>query len=223
MAESIIDSAISYYSHTEVQGQIISFDFRERDYSVEWRSSGVYYESSYQDSLGRHKRQLDNGAYAELLDGDLLDISPEDAVNRRASVNSVLYFGLLPYHLRDEAVKSQYLGIEVMDGDSCYKIEVRFDETDGGDDFQDVFLYWFDTSSYAMRYLAYSYIEDEGGTRFRAAYNARRINGIMFQDYENFRGPSDPDSLKYISSMYSEGTLPLLSKIEVNQIRVEAK
>jgi hypothetical protein len=71
-----------------------------------------------------------------------------------------------------------------------------------------------------MDYLAYSYLEDEGGTRFRKAYNRRRVNGLIFQDYVNYKGPN-PDSLEYISNLFKRGVLDTLSLIELDQLRVE--
>jgi hypothetical protein len=70
-----------------------------------------------------------------------------------------------------------------------------------------------------MDYLAYSYLEEDRGSRFRVAYNPRRINGILFQDYENYKGPA-PDSLEMILDLYKAEKLELLSKIELKAIAV---
>lgn len=223
MAESIIDSAISFYSPDDIRNQIVSFDFRNRSYEVQWNPTGVYYQSRYRDSLGMHHRHLKGGEYAETLNGNSVEVSKKDASAKSSSVNSVLYFGLLPYHLQDEAVISKYLGLEEIEGKPYHKVEVRFTEEGGGEDFEDVFLYWFDKATFSMDYLAYSYIEDEGGTRFRKAYHTRRINGIVFQDYENYKGPASPDSLSFISDLFKNGDLKLLSRIEMEQIRVRER
>ncbi|MCA1762239.1 MAG: hypothetical protein LC664_04505 [Flavobacteriales bacterium] len=72
-----------------------------------------------------------------------------------------------------------------------------------------------------MDYIAYSFRENEGGTRFRKAVNRRRINGLVFQDYENYKGPANPDSLLAISRLFKMDSLDLLSFIETSRIKVD--
>jgi len=60
----------------------------------------------------------------------------------------------------------------------------------------------------------------DGGTRFRKAENFRKINGIGVQDYLNYKGPVSPDSLPFISDLYKNNKLPLLSEIRVSGIKV---
>lgn len=221
LALSILDSAIVFYSDVDLKKMIVSFDFRNKTYSSSWPKDGMIYTNAYTDSIGSHKRQLQNAVYQEWLNGEELQLDEKTQTGRSSSVNSVLYFALLPWHLNDEAVQSTYIGKTTIESKSYHNIKVTFQEDGGGDDFDDVFLYWFDAEDYSMDYLAYSYREDEGGTRFRSAKNARRVNGIMFQDYQNFKGPADPDSLHVILDQYKTGDLSLLSEINLTKIQVQ--
>ncbi len=66
-------------------------------------------------------------------------------------------------------------------GKITIRSKLTFNEDSGGDDFEDVFIYWFNTETYRMDYLAYEYHTDEGGMRFREAFNPREINGVLMQ------------------------------------------
>lgn len=218
--ETIVERAIAYHGGSVYNAVDLSFRFRGRDYGVH-RSEGQFaYMSSHRDSLGLHTRWLNNEGYREELNGTPLEVSSEDSAARAASVNSVIYFALLPGMLNTPAARMEFLGEEILDEKPYYKIEVTFSEEGGGEDFDDVFLYWFSKDNYAMDYLAYSYLEEEGGTRFRKAYDRRKVNGLVFQDYVNYKGPA-PDSLDFISELYKVKSLDTLSLIEVDNLRVD--
>lgn len=221
LALSVIDSAIAFYSEVDLKQMSVSFDFRGRTYAASWPKEGMIYANLYTDSLGAHKRQLQNGKYKEWLNEVVLQLDDKTQTARASSVNSVLYFALLPWNLQDEAVQATYVGEATIDSKLYHNIKVTFAEDGGGDDYDDVFLYWFDMEDSSMDYLAYSYREDEGGTRFRSANNTRRVNGIMFQDYSNFKGPADPDSLHFILDKYKADELKFLSNIELSKIQVQ--
>ena len=41
-------------------------------------------------------------------------------------------------------------------------------------------------NTFEIDYLAYNYVTDGGGVRFRSAINKRRVNGLLVQDYINY-------------------------------------
>jgi hypothetical protein len=213
-----IDHSIDF--HFEDKNPSFSFVFRNRNYSVDYSPGGFEYVCTYSDTVGSFRRVLNNSGYFEYLDGELLDLSEKDSLSHSESVNSVSYFNLLPLVLKDSAVQTEELGLEEIESKTYHKIEVTFAQEGGGSDFQDVYYYWFDTLDYSMDYLAYSFVVNGGGTRFRKAENFRKVNGIGVQDYLNFKGPTSPDSLKYISDLYKSNKLPLLSEIRVSRIKV---
>lgn len=218
-SEMIIDSAIAFHGGEKYYGHDISFGFRDRMYSISRSANSFAYTSTYSDSFGVHHRELSNDGLVVHLNGERVALSAKDSTAYAASVNSVVYFAMLPSLLTDDAVRSVYEGDESINGKSYYRVKVTFTEEGGGEDHDDVYLYWFDTTDYSLDFLAYSFLVENGGTRFRAVTNTRRINGIVFQDYENYKGPA-PDSLQYISEMYKSGSLTLLSNIELNRISV---
>ena len=217
--KGIIDKSIDF--HFEDESPNFSFLFRDRNYSIDYSFDRFEYTCSYTDSTGVHRRVLNNTGYLEHLDGEQIRLSKKDSLSHSESVNSVSYFNLLPLVLKENAVNSEPLGLEEIDSKTYHKVQVKFKQEGGGVDFQDIYYYWFDTLDYSMDYLAYSFQVNGGGTRFRKAVNFRKINGVGVQDYLNYKGPASPDSLRFISELYKEGKLPLLSEIKVSGINVE--
>jgi hypothetical protein len=69
--------------------------------------------------------------------------------------------------------------------------------------------------------MAYSYEESDGvGLRFRKAYNARTINGILFLDYINLKPKGSPQITELVE-LYKKGELEEVSKIELRNIQVQ--
>ena len=152
----------------------------------------------------------------------MVEITDEKKAAYTSSVNSVIYFAFLPMSLNDPAVIKEYVQ-EVKIKDKIYhKIKITFRAEGGGEDYEDVFYYWFDTDDYSMDYLAYSYNEEEGtGIRFREAYNTRTIDGVKIQDYINFK-PAIKGSipLSEIDKAYIDGKLEKLSLIELEDMKI---
>ena len=218
-SEMIIDSSIAFHGGEKYYNSDISFGFRDKVYQVFRSANSFSYSTSFSDSLGTNTWVLTNDGLIAKRNGERIALSAKDSIAYAGSLNSVVYFAMLPSLLSDDAVHSKLDGSEDIKGKDYYRIVVTFDEEGGGADHDDVYLYWFDKSDYSLDYLAYSFHVNEGGSRFRAVTNSRRINGIIFQDYENYKGPA-PDSLQYISEMYNADQLTLLSNIELNKLSV---
>ena len=130
---------------------------------------------------------LTNGGLWREVAGEKVVLSIKDSAAYANSVNSVIYFALLPYFLNDPAVIKTYLGTEVIGEKEYERVMVTFQQEGGGKDFEDEFIYWFDGDTYHLDFLAYNYITDGGGARFREAFNARQINGVRFVNYTNYK------------------------------------
>src|SRR5690606_32621944 len=100
-----------------------------------------------------HHRELTNEAFTERINNTYVALSAKDSMAFAESLNSVVYFALLPSFLQDDAVNSSLEGEDEIHGKEYYRIKVSFDEDGGGVDFEDVYLYWFDKSDYSMDYL----------------------------------------------------------------------
>lgn len=220
--EAIIAKSIDFYGGDKFNPSDISFVFRSKKYEIHLNEGLYEYKRIFTEDGEQIKDVLNNDGFTRFVDGDESYLAKLRSGSYSSSVNSVVYFALLPYRLKDEAVISQYLGKSSVKGKSYYKIKVTFSENSGGEDFEDVFVYWFDTEDYSMDYLAYSYLETKGpGLRFRKAYNLQTVNGLTFQDYENYKANPLKFKVENLDELFNENKLELLSKIELKQIEVK--
>lgn len=221
-AQKIIDQVIDNHGGENYEHVKISFDFRDKHYVLTQQGGAFQYERHFEDSKGKVKDILTNEGFKRLLNEvDITDTVRKTAAYTR-SVNSVAYFALLPYRLNDPAVNKSYLGSSEIRGQPYHKIEVNFDQKGGGEDHNDRFVYWIHKETLTMEYLAYLYYTDGGGIRFRSPYNVRLVGDIRFSDYENYEPGADSVELWELDKEFESGSLKLLSRIELKNIKVEA-
>ncbi|HLV15529.1 MAG TPA: DUF6503 family protein [Xanthomarina sp.] len=220
-AQEIVDKAIEVAGGNKFDASTIEFDFRDKHYKAIRNHGEFSLERHFNDSIFTLRDVLDNEGFYRFVDNEPLELMDSIAAKYSASVNSVHYFSVLPYGLNDAAVIKTLLGEEMLKNKNYYKIEVSFKQEGGGEDFDDVFLYWIDKETFKTDYLAYSFHEANGlGYRFREAYNERYINGIRFVDYNNFKPKDKEPTLKELGSLFENNNLELLSKIELNNVTV---
>jgi len=214
-AQRIVDAAIAAHGLERIDGRRIEFDFRERHYVSARRGGAFTYERIFTDSIGRKIRDvLTNEGFHREVNGKTVELTAKDSAAYANSVNSVLYFALLPYHLNDPSVQKEYLGEEEVRGEPYDQVRITFRQEGGGKDFEDEFIYWFHRDRHTLDYLAYNYQTDGGGARFREAYNVRKIDGIRFADYVNYRPAAPSMAVATFDSLLEAGGLEELSRID---------
>jgi hypothetical protein len=220
-ADYIINKSIEVSGGKYFENSTISFDFRSKHYKAIRSQNKFQYERQFQDSLGVIRDVLKNDGFTRFIDNAVFKVADERAKAYSNSVNSVHYFSILPYGLNDKAVNKTFLGENTIKGKNYYKIKVTFNEDGGGEDFEDVFVYWIHSETYKMDYLAYSYHEDNGvGLRFREAFNERYINNLRFVDFNNYKLKQTNAKLEDLDVLFKNEELRLLSKIELENIKV---
>lgn len=219
-ADTLANKAIAEKCSGNCEHAEIQFDFRGRTYrSI--RNGGLFqYERITPDSLGILRDVLDNNGFQRYRNDNRIVVGDSMAGKYANSVNSVHYFMQLPYGLKDPAVVKEFVDTVSVKGETYYRIKVHFQKEGGGKDFEDEFLYWIHKTKYTVDYLAYSYTTDEGGVRFREAFNPRIVEGIRFVDYRNYKPVSKDTPLESLDSLFMEGALKLLSSIENTNIKV---
>lgn len=221
-ARRIVDRAIEAHGSDLVDERRIEFDFRGRHY-VSTRQGGKFtYERIFTDTTGDRIRDvLTNEAFYREVNGERISLPAKDSAAYANSVNSVIYFALLPYYLNDPAVVKAYLGEETVKGKPYHKVKVTFRPEGGGKDYEDVFIYWFHRDEYTMDYLAYNYQTEGGGARFREAYNIRTVDGIRFADYVNYKPDEKNMEVATFARLFESGGLEELSRIDIENVQVE--
>ncbi len=220
-AQKIIDKTLQASGGEKYNNTTIEFDFRDRHYIASRNGGSFSYERIFEDTLGTVHDYVTNSGFKREINGTDTTVPDSMAVKYAASTNSVNYFALLPYGLNDAAVTKRFLGEPKINDQNYFKIQVTFSEDGGGEDHEDVFLYWIHQDNFTIDYLAYSFEEeDEISFRFRVAYNPRVVNGIRFQDYINYKPKDDSYDLEQVEELFIHGELIELSKIEIKKITV---
>ena len=200
----------------------LSFNFRKKHYLVQLDQGKFRYESTGKDSTGALVHDvLTNDGFTRSVDGQSVKLTEEDQQRFGNSLNSVVYFVLLPYPLNDPAVNATYLGEDSVRNEPYYKIRVTFARQGGGDDFDDEYIYWIHRERHTVDYLAYSFEVNGGGSRFRAAYNPREVGGIRFDDYINYESTVDGFALENYDQLFEAGQVKELSRIDTENVRVD--
>jgi hypothetical protein len=219
--QQILSAAFEAHGSKVFNTSKVSFDFRDKTYSVERTESQFTYMRSFQDSIGFIEDRLINSAvFTRMVDKEPVDLTEEWQSRYGNSVNSVLYFFQLPLVLNDAAANKIFLGKSQHDGVDYYAIRITFGEQNGGQDFDDIFLYWINKDTNEIDYFAYSYLTDGGGVRFRQAINKRRVEGLLVQDYINFKPESNEIPLFDLLTYFREGKLIEVSRIVNDNVKV---
>lgn len=220
LAQEIIDKSIEMHGGKLYESLDIEFDFRKYHYSAKHSDGNYTYTRNYQDSIFNIKEVLDNNSTKRWIDGKESPLSVKDSTNISKSINSQMYFVVLPYHLNDDAVIKTYLGEKMIKGKPYHKIKITFQEENGGDDFDDEFIYWIHKDDFTMDYLAYEFHVNKGGFRFREAYNIRNLGGIRYADYINYKESDTTSLLVEYDVLLENGGLKELSRIELENLKV---
>ena len=217
--QEVIDQAIIAHGQNLFENATLSFSFRDKQYSARRSDTSYAYTRSFKDGSALIEDMLINSThFSRKKNGVSIEVSKEWADKYSRSINSVLYFFQLPYLLNDPAVKKTYQGIKQIKGESYHQIKVSFQIENGGDDFEDEYLYWVDVNNYEIDYLAYNYITDGGGVRFRSAINKRRVDGLLVQDYINYAPVDKKMPLSDLITQFEKEALIERSRIVNSEI-----
>jgi hypothetical protein len=219
-AGAIVQKCIETHGGDLYDNSVIDFDFRGRHYRLERNQGNFTYHRIFTDSAGTYHDILTNEDFHRTLNDSTVTLTAEWIRRYSNSVNSVAYFALLPFGLNDPAVNKNLMGEEEIDGNHYYKIRVTFNRDGGGEDFEDVFVYWINKSNFMMDFFGYSYQTDGGGIRFREAANVREVSGIIFSDYINYKGKDDDTDVGGLAGKFKKGALEKMSEIRLENLTV---
>ena len=216
----IINKSIKAHGWDQDDFSIV-FDFR--DYQYELKRKNKFYsfqrttkkEGNVVKDLMSSKKKL-----KRFINNKSVELSDSMTNVFSNSLNSVMYFFQLPRPLKDQAVITKYLGLAKIFNEKYWTIKVTFKENGGGKDYQDEFRYWININNGQIDYLAYNYLTEGGGTRFRQAVNKQLNQGFIFQDYINFKPNVKFVSLDSLPILFEAGNLIKVSNIKNKNIQV---
>jgi hypothetical protein len=211
-ADSIVNTAIEAHGGKLYDTADYSFTFRDKKYRFKNDGSKYEYSSEVQKGDSLIKDVMINSDFTRYINTKKQNLTAEDAGKYGESLNSVIYFATLPHKLQDASVNKKYVEETTIKGKKYDVIEVTFGQDGGGKDFDDQYQYWINKETHLMDYFAYNYQVNEGGVRFRAAFNTRVVAGVTFQDYINYEAPVKTP-LKDLPTLYEQGKLKEASRI----------
>ncbi|PRP66305.1 DUF6503 family protein [Nonlabens agnitus] len=222
-AEEIIAKSITAHGADVAANATLDFTFRGIKYKVDRYGGRYTYEREFTKGNDLVKDQLNNDGFTRSISDSIVSLPDSLRSRYSASLNSVVYFAQLPYSLDGDAVILENLGTDQINDQEYYQIKVTFKEDGGGEDHEDEFIYWIDTTDFLVDYLAYSYCEDDCGFRFRESVNRRTIDGIVIQDYNNYRSSNSDPTLEDLDTAFEAGQLVLMSEIKTEFPEVAIK
>ncbi|MGI8636999.1 MAG: DUF6503 family protein [Segetibacter sp.] len=210
-AFQIVEKSIAQHGGKNYQDMNVSFDFRQFKVHLKQKEGVFLYERTFKDSLNNEVHDvLTNNSFSRIINNKKQDLTAKENDKYKEGLNAIAYFALLPYKLFEPAVILNYLGETTIENKKYDKIAVSFEEASGGKDHLDEFCYWINRNDHTMDYLSYS----NGGPRFRKAIKRTQVDGITFQDYENYEVLDSTLSAFNYDKAFATGRVKLLSKIE---------
>ena len=199
----------------------LTWDFRGVPFEVVRYDGSFRYQRTVEDELGSPVVEVmqNEGSWIE-VNGERRELDPGSRARLETAVNSVVYFGFLPFRLDDPPVRAVDLGTGELAGEPYRKIEITFVQEGGGGDWEDRFIYWFHEADGTLDYLAYREAADVETTRFRRAVNRREVGGLLLQDYENYTGDPDVGDVADYDQLFEMGSLRLVSMVEFDNLAV---
>ena len=218
VADQIISRAVKAHGGDNYNTAHYTFLFRGKEYTFKNDNDQYKYTLSSKKDGNIIEHTLTNGNFTRKVNGKEEELSEKKINGYSQGLNSVIYFATLPYKLQDEAVYEEYIDQATIKGKRYHVIEVTFREEGGGQDHDDTFYYWINQETNLIDYLAYNYKVGKGGVRFRTAYDTRNVDGIVFQNYVNYKAEVGTP-LADLPNLWEKGALKELSKIETEEVR----
>jgi hypothetical protein len=211
-ADSLVNEAIEAHGGNLYNTADYSFFFRGKKYRFKHDGNSFEYSSEVQKNDSLIKDVMSNDTFERYINNNLQSLNKEEIGKYSEALNSVIYFVTLPHKLQDAAVNKKFIEETTINGRKYDVVGVTFGQDGGGKDFDDEFHYWINKQTHKIDYIAYNYRTNDGGVRFRTAFNTRVIDGLIFQDYINYEAPLGT-ALKDLPTLYEQGKLKEVSKI----------
>jgi hypothetical protein len=227
-ALALLERARAHHGSDLLEGAEVRFSFRGTPFTMR-RDGGTFrYARTLTDDQGRTVEEVvDNEGTHRYVDGVEVPLDATEAARVHTAVNSVVYFALLPAPLSDSAVRARTLGADSVRGEPFDRVEVTFAREGGGADFDDRYVYWLRPADGQIGYFAYTYEPSPGdtsrtetGTRFRVPLGASRVEGVLFQNWQNLTADSLADIAAF-GEAFDAGRTFDVSTVVLDDIRVE--
>ncbi|CAN5476623.1 hypothetical protein BH23BAC4_BH23BAC4_09280 [soil metagenome] len=224
-AQQVVDRAINVHGGDAFERSTVSFVFRGDMFEIRNSPAGDWHViQTTVDSLGTLRYVLHAQGVRAERDGEQVTLSAEESHALETTLNSVSYFALLPYRLNDPAAQKRHVRVDTIRAIEYDLVEVTFDQEGGGRDWEDRFLYWFARDFGTLDFMAYEFQTGDGGTRFRAATNPRRVGPLLITDHVNYTADREGQRarLEEYAHLYEHGAVEYVSNVNLAEVQVRA-
>lgn len=194
-----------------------SFIFRGNSYEFKNNQEAYEYTKIVKKTDSTVVDVLINGDFKRFINDEEAKLNEKETQSGSEAINSVLYFVTLPSKLLDKSVNTKFIENTLIKGKNYEVLEITFDQAGGGEDHEDEYYYWVNQETKKIEYLAYNYLVNGGGVRFRSAFDTRVVAGITFQDYVNYKAEVETP-LRELPALWEEGKLIELSEIKTEDV-----
>jgi hypothetical protein len=219
-AQEVLDKAIARHGFDITNDFEVEFEFRNNHFQANLSDMSYVLKRVSKDDNQVIEDVISGESLVHKVNNEPVKLDSEKMWQTSSDTRSVVYFALLPYGANDGAISKQLMPSIKIKGEPYYKVEVTYKNNGGGENFENVFVYWIHQKNYTVDYLAYSYFINGGGVRFREAINQREVNGIRFQDYVNYTIGKDFPAHE-LDYAFQTGQLKEISRIVLDDVVVK--
>ncbi|NQX76142.1 DUF6503 family protein [Gilvibacter sp.] len=184
---ALLDSAIAAHGGGHYDGATISFGLNNYDFKLKREGYTYDYEMSQEKDGVLHKVNTFNGGLTYKIGDSLVDQGGRQMTLIRERVNNVAYDFYIPYSLTGNDVILEYLGMEDMRLKPYHKLKVSYKQIPGGDPDHRAYILWISKDTYEIDFIAKQNDETSGRKQFMAAAYKRRVNSMLFSDFELYQ------------------------------------
>jgi len=217
-ADQVINKAILEHGGIRYDNMSVEFDFRDRHFKALIKNGKYVYESTFQSEDGWVKDVYQNDSFKRIVNEKEIELNIQNRADFQNATNSVIYFALLPFHLDDPVINRQLMRSVRIKGEPYFKVEVTFGDG-GGERFENAYIYWIHKEHFTVDFFAYSFNVNGGGVRFREATDVQIVEGIRFQNYNNYTIEEDYPAHE-LDYAFEQDRLRLISEINLENVQV---
>src|SRR5690606_8859422 len=152
--QKVVDRAIEAHGGKQYREVQISFDFRDKHYTILKTADRFEYTREFKDSTGLVLDVLNNKGFTRTINGEEISLTDEWRKAYSNIINSVAYFIYLQYSMYDQAVVKEWREYGDIAGQAYDVLKVSYLEDGGGEHSEVNFIYWFNREIGLMEYLA---------------------------------------------------------------------
>ncbi len=220
LAYAVVNEAIERHGGMRYDSLEMSFDMGDGRFILDKKGATFMYSRQFKDSLGQPVADfMDNDGFIRLVDGVSVGLSDDFRGELSRALEGTIFFILLPHGLNNRNARKEYIGHQNLKGEMYHVIKVGFSEGNSTEPYNATFLFWINMADQYVDYIAYELL-DLDKLRFREAYNRREVNGLIIQDYYNYKPTDKEVTLHTLKDRYEKGKLELHSEINHKNISV---